>query len=178
MAFLIKDQRGNRAQAANGRNAIVEQLIQVSRAAKALPQTTNQQIFRIYGGRVWVKHLIGTVTTVIEGTDPVAKVTYAALTDANTLVGTAYDIGATLDISSDEVGTLLSVEGDGSAIISGGQVAGSCETTGTGFIAAQGQLYLVTGASKTGAIKWDLWYMPLDNGAYVVPVDVATVAIT
>ena len=150
----------------------------MSRPTLALPQTTTQQIFRIYGGRVHVKLLLGEVTTVIEGTDPVLKVSYAALTDAAALVGTAYDIGATLDMSSDEVGTLYSVEGDGSAIISGGQVAGTVETFGTGWVAAQGQIYLTTGASKTGAIKWDLWYQPLDPGAYVVSVDTATAAIT
>jgi hypothetical protein len=178
MAFLIKNVPGNRVAGAPGRNAVVNQWIQVSRPALALPQTATQQLFRVYGGRVLVHLLVGEVTTVIEGTDPVAKISYAALTNAAALVGTAYDIASTLDMSSDEVGTLYGVEGDGTAITSGNQVAGSLETVGTGFVAAQGQIYLTTGASKTGAIKWDLWYQPLDSGGYVEPVVTAVAAIT
>ena len=125
-----------------------------------------------------VKLLLGEVTTVIQSTDPVLKVSYAALTNAGALVGTAYDIASTLDLSSDEVGTLYSVEGDGTAIISGNQVAGTVEAFGTGWVAAQGQIYITTGASKTGNVKWDLWYQPLDPGAYVTAITTATAAIT
>jgi hypothetical protein len=122
--------------------------------------------------------LLGEVTTVIEGTDPILKVSVSSLTDASALQGTAYDIASTLDISSDEVGTLYAVEGDGTAIISGNQVSGSIESFGMGFVMKQGQIYITTGASKTGAIKWDLWYQPLDAGAYVTAIVAATAAIT
>ena len=181
MALLIKNKAGNRF--ANpqqgGGQAVLEQWIQVSRPTLALPQTATQQIFRVYGGRVLVQALVGEVTTVIEGTDPVLKVSVSSLTDAGALQGTAYDIASTLDISSDEVGTLYGVEGDGSAITSGNQVSGSLEFNGgRQWLMKQGQIYITTGASKTGAIKWDLWYMPLDSGAYVVSVNAATAAIT
>ena len=176
MAFLLKNRAGN--QFAGGRDAVVQQWIQVSRAALALPQATNQQLFRIYGGRVWVHLLIGEVTTVIEGTDPVPSIEYAALTTAGALVGTEYAIASTLNIASDEVGTLYGVEGDGTAITSGNQVAGSLESAFPGFVLAQGQLVLTTTGSRTGAIKWDLWYQPLDSGAYVDAIDVATVKIS
>lgn len=176
MAFMIKDTHG--LGAAKSGKAVVSQWIQVSRPALALPQSTTQQLFRIYNGRVLVKLLIGEVTTVIEGTDPVLKVSVSSVTNAGAIQGTAYDIASTLDISSDEVGTLYGVEGDGTAITSGNQVSGSLEAFGTGFIMKQGQIYITTGASKTGAIKWDLWYQPLDAGAYVVSVDIATAAIS
>ena len=177
--FFIKQSNQARTAGPTGNGqAFLSQYIKVSRAAKALPQTTTQQLFRVHGGRVLVRFLIGEVTTVIEGTDPVMKISVSALSSASALVGTAYDIASTLDISSDEVGTLYSVEGDGTAIISGNQVAGSVEAFGTGWIQSQGQIYMTTGASKTGAIKWDLYYQPLDPGAYVVAVDAATAAIT
>ena len=175
MAFLGKSERANRW--APG-TPVLSQWIQVSRGALALPQTTTQQLFRVYGGRVLVKLLIGEVTTVIEGTDPVLKVSTSALDNDGALVGTAYDIASTLDLSSDEVGTLYAVEGDGTAIISGNQVAASVEAFGMGFVMRQGQIYITTGASKTGAIKWDLWYQPLDSGAYVTAISTATAAIT
>ena len=175
MAFLLKNQAANRFQATQ---AVVSQWIKVSRAAKSLPQSTTQQLFRVYGGRVLVQALIGEVTTVIEGTDPVLKVSTSALTDASALQGTAYDIASTLDLSSDEVGTMYAVEGDGTALVSGNQVSGTVELTNREWVMKQGQIYITTGASKTGAIKWDLWYQPLDPGAYVVAIDVATAAIT
>jgi hypothetical protein len=175
MALVIKNIAGNRS---SKPQATIGQWIQVSRPALALPQTTTQQLFRVYGGRVLVQALLGEVTTVIEGTDPVLKVSTSSLTDAGALQGTAYDIASTLDISSDEVGTLYAVEGDGTAIVSGNQVSGTVELTNREWVMKQGQIYITTGASKTGAIKWDLWYQPLDAGAYVVAVPTATAAIT
>jgi hypothetical protein len=178
MAFLVKNAKTRTSGGSNNGESILSQWVHVKRAAKNLPQTTTEQLFRVYGGRVLVKLLLGEVTTVIEGTDPVVKVSVSSLTDAGALQGTAYDIASTLDISSDEVGTLYAVEGDGTALISGNQVSASVEAFGMGFVMKQGQIYLTTGASKTGAIKWDIWYQPLDPGAYVVAVDTATAAIS
>ena len=178
MAFLIKSAR----QPASGPNspgaAVIQQHIHVSRAAKALPQTTTEQLFQVRGGRVLVHLLIGEVTTVIQGTDPVAKVTAGRLNAAmDTLVGTVYDIASTLDMSSDEVGSIYTIEGDGTAIVSP-QLAGAGYGTGRGpWIMPNGEIYLTTGASKTGALKWDIWYQPLDEGSYVVAMNVATAAI-
>ena len=178
MAFLIKSHRQQSAGPSNQGTAVISQWIKVSRPALALPASTTEQLFRVYGGRVFVRLLVGEVTTVIEGTDPVLKVSVSSLTDAGVLQGTAYDIASTLDISSDEVGTMYGVEGDGTAITSGGQVSASLEAFGTGFVMKQGQIYITTGATKTGAIKWDLWYQPLDAGAYVRAITAATAAIT
>ena len=156
----------------------VPAVVHVSREAKNLPQSTTQQLFKVAGGRVLVHRLIGEVTTVIQNSDPVAKVSASKLNAAlDTLVGTAYDIASTLDMSSDEVGTIYTIEGDGTAIVSP-QVAGAGYEAATKWIAPQGQIYLTTGASKTGAIKWDIWYTPLDEGAYVVAVNTATAAVT
>lgn len=180
MAFVIKNSNVARPTGWDGNGqTYVSQWTKVSRPTLALPQTATQILFRSYVGRVLVKLVLGEVTTVIEGTDPVLKVSVSRLTSAGALEGTAYDIASTLDISSDEVGTLYSVEGDGTALISGGQVGGSVEAFSTGFVwAGPGQMYITTGASKTGAIKWDIWYQPLDSGAYVQAITAATAAIT
>ena len=175
MAFLLKNDKSNRRLAGQ---SVLQQWIQVSRPTLALPQATNQQLFRIYGGRVLVHALLGEVTTVIEGTDPVPTIDYAALTDASLLVGTEYALASTLNIASDEVGTLYSVEGDGTAINAGNQVAGSVELLTPGFVLAQGQITFACSGSRTGAIKWDLWYQPLDSGAFVDAIEVATVKIS
>lgn len=179
MAFLVKRSWPRAAgPTAQPGEAILDQWIHVARPALALPQSTTEQLFRVYDGRILVKLLLGEVTTVIEGTDPVLKVSVSSLTTAGALQGTAYDIASTLDISSDEVGTLYAVEGDGTAIISGNQVSASVEAFGMGFVMKQGQIYITTGASKTGAIKWDLWYQPLDAGAYAQAIVSATAAIS
>ena len=180
MALVIKNANLARPVGAipNGQ-AYISQWIHVARPTLSLPQSTTEQIFRVHGGRILVKLLLGEVTTVIEGTDPQLKVSVSKLTAAAALSGTAYDIASTLDISSDEVGTMYVVEGDGTAIISGNQVAGSVEAFSQGFVmAGPGQIYITTGASKTGAIKWDLWYQPLDEGAYAEAKVTAVAAIT
>ena len=178
MAFLIKSRRIQNAGPYTRGSAVIDQLIQVSRAAKNLPQTTTEQLFRVYGGLIWVRALIGEVTTIIQSSDPVIKITAGRLDDAGALVGTVYDIASTLNISSDEVGSIYTVEGDGTAIISP-QLAGAgyMGAAANGWIMPQGEIYLTTGASKTGALKWDLFYQPLYAGAYAVAVDTATAAI-
>jgi hypothetical protein len=40
---------------------------------------------------------------------------------------------------------------------------------GTGAVIAPGEIQLTTSATNTGSVKWDLYYLPLDPAAYVVP---------
>lgn len=173
MAFQLKNQR-----ARNAGQPQVTQTIQVSRAAASLPQTSTHQLFQVRGGRVLVRALVGEVTTVIQSTDPVIKVSSKKLNAAmDTAVGTAVDVASTVDISSLEVGGMVFVEGDGTAAVKSNAGAAFIGTNSGQWIAPNGEIYLTTGASKTGAIKWDLWYEPLDPGASVVPIDVATAAV-
>ena len=180
MALLIKNKAGNRFSnpQTGGGQAVLDQWIQVSRPALTLPASTTQQIFRVYGGRVLVHLLLAEVTTVIEGTDPVSTVRTTRLTDAGALSGTVYVVASTLDMSSDEVGTIYTIEGDGTAILSP-QLAGSGNGSTVGpWIMPQGQIVHRTTATKTGALKWDIWYQPLDSGAYVISINTATAEIT
>jgi hypothetical protein len=179
MAFLIK--RGTRQSASSasvGGQAVVEQLVQVSRPSLALPQSTTEQLFRVRGGRVKVKALLGQVaTTAIQSTDPVMKVSSKALDTASAAVGTAVDVASTVDTSSLEIGGTVFVEGDGTALVKANAGATFIGTNSGEWIAPQGEIYLTTGASKTGQMKWDIWYEPLDAGSYVEAVGVATAAI-
>ncbi len=134
----------------------------VIKASATLPATTTQHLFVIAGGRVWISVLFGMVTTIIQNSDPVIKVT------GTPTVGTAVDIASTVDITSLEVGGFIVVEGDGTALIKGNAGAG-LPGTGVGwFLANTGYIDLITGATKTGATKWDLFYVPVDDGAFVV----------
>jgi hypothetical protein len=165
MALLIKNQ--HRPTASSIQPTVLDQWQKVSQPAVALPASTTGQLFRVKGGRVLVRSLIGQVTTAIQATDPVLKVSSKALDTASAAVGTAVDVASTVDISSLEVGGLLFVEGDGTAIVKSNAGAAFIGTNSGQWIAPQGEIYLTTGATKTGAIKWDIWYQPIDPGAYV-----------
>jgi hypothetical protein len=134
-----------------------------SKASAVLPQTTTQNIFTIAGGRVMVTALIGQFTAAASGTASNLKVT------STPSVGTAVDVAANLAIANFELGAILIVEGDGTAIIG--------TATGSGFAPALNALPFVlpagvlnietSGSNTTGATKWDIWYFPLDDGASV-----------
>jgi hypothetical protein len=130
-----------------------------------LPQTVaspGEALFTITGGRVLVTRLVGEVTTAIEGTNPVLSVCSAPT------VGTAVVLASTVDASSLEIGGFLSVEGDGSALVKSNAGAVLATAVPTAFIVPVGSIGLISGANKTGAMKWDLTYFPLDEGAAVV----------
>jgi hypothetical protein len=135
----------------------------VSKAAATLPATTTQNIFTIAGGRVLVTCLVGEVTTVCSATASNLKVTSVPT------VGSAVDVAANLAIASFELGAILVVEGDGTAIIGASAGAGFAPALNAlPFILPIGTLRIETSGTNTGATKWDLFYVPIDDGAYVV----------
>ena len=113
MAFLIKD--SVKSPTTGSGVAVLEQWIHVKVAGRTIPATTTDQIFRVYGGRVLVKALVGEVTTIIQTQLDNLKVSSKKLSDASAAVGTAVDLSANVDITAREVGGLHFVEGDGTA---------------------------------------------------------------
>jgi len=178
MAFLIKNSaRGSASGPSKQGLAVIDQRIQVTCPARTIPATTTDQIFRVKGGRVLVRGLIGTVTTVIQTQADNMKVSSKALDNASAAIGTAVDVAANVDITAREVGGMYFVEGDGTAgVLSNAGAAFVGANTGE-WIAPQGEIYLTTSATNTGAMKWDIFYTPLDPGAYVEAVTTATAAI-
>lgn len=133
-----------------------------SKAAATLPATTTQDIFTITGGRVWVTCLVGEVTTVCSATATNLKVTSVPTT------GSAVDIASNLAIASFEAGAILVVEGDGTALIGTSTGAGHAPALNAlPFILPIGTIRIETSATNTGATKWDLFYLPIDDGAVV-----------
>ena len=66
-------------------------------------------------------------------------------------------------------GATMYVEGDGSATVfaNGGVVLSSTVSTGGGFIVSTGTITFLTSATQDGATDWELWYIPIDDGAAV-----------
>jgi hypothetical protein len=140
--------------------------IKVSRPPQLLPQTTTDILFRVNGGKVLIELIIGTVTTLIGAADPVAKLTSKQLGPGPAPVGTAVDIATTAVLTSLEVGGMVVAKGDGTALVKSN--GGAAFLGANGFwIAPQGEIYMTTGANVAGAMRWDLRYQPIDEGAFV-----------
>jgi hypothetical protein len=133
----------------------------VSKASTAYTSTIAQTLFTITGGRVWVKLFMATVTTVHGSTTLNIKTATAPTT------GQAVALSTDLDTNALEAGGTLYVPGTGSATIkaNGGVVLAG--TAPSGFIVSTGTITFTPSATTTGATTWDLWYIPLDDGAYV-----------
>lgn len=144
--------------------------VKVEKAAAVLPASTTQTLFTISGGRVMVTSLIGEVTTVFDGTVNSLSV------EADPTVGAAADLAAATVCTSDAAGTLYTVHGIQAALL-GTQKEGGTEVpthavakspVGGGFVVPAGVIQLKTTATDTtGATKWTLTYVPLDDGASV-----------
>lgn len=134
-----------------------------AKTAATLPATTTQNIFTISGGRVLVTVFVGEVTTIIQAQANNLKVTSVPTT------GSAVDIASNLDVNAFEAGAILVVEGDGTALIGTSTGAGFAPALNAlPFILPIGTIRIATSATNTGATKWDVWYLPLDDGASIV----------
>jgi hypothetical protein len=133
--------------------------IRVDRAAAVLPATGNQTLFTLTGGRAIVTGIFGEVTTVMSAT-----VTNIKLTSVSTAIGGAgTDLATNVAITSAAVGTLYTPTTLGSAGQIGAAVVQQNET-----IVPPGIIRLTTDATNTGAMKWMILYIPLDDGAIFV----------
>lgn len=135
--------------------------VRIDRAAASLPQTTAAALFTISGGRVLATLILGQVTTIIQTQANATKLTSVPTT------GSSVDICATKDITALEVGGLLVVNGTFATALTQAN-AGAIIAQTVPVILAAGSLKLDCAASNTGAIKWSLFYLPIDDGATVV----------
>lgn len=134
---------------------------QVSRATATLPATTQAAIFTITG-RVLVTALIGSVTTATGATATTLKVT------GNPTSGTDVDLSTAVSVASKEIGTIITLGATTvGAALSVQNAGGAVLPLGTGVVLNAGTLDIVTSATNTGSVKWDLMYVPLDAGASV-----------
>jgi len=132
----------------------------VSRATAALPQTTAETLVTITGGRVILANIIGEVTTVIQTQADNTKLVFNP-----TETGASTDICAVLNITAKAVGTLFSITGTVATALQSGLWLTT--TMATPLILSEGTIDLDCAASNTGSVKWDVYYLPLDEGATV-----------
>lgn len=181
MAFLIKNTPTVRtAGVAGNGQAILSQWVHVVRpSALTNVNATTEMCFRVFGGRVLV-HLLSLEVTVLIGAGATThKWSSKRLDAAGVAVGSAVDLtAASASLANREVGASLVALGSGAAGIISNAGAYIMTLGRNSFIVPQGEIYSTTaGADTTGSVKYDLWYQPLDEGAYVVAQPALTTVI-
>ncbi len=134
--------------------------IRVDRATDTLPQTDSEALFTVVGGKCLVLGIVGEVTTIIQTQANNTKLI------ATPTVGTATDICAALDISADEVGCLYGITGTATDAMVGAD-AGHTVWPASPIVVNAGTIDLDCAASNTGSVAWSIWYLPLEDGAYI-----------
>jgi hypothetical protein len=137
----------------------------LERPTAALPQTTTGSLFRITGGKVRIKSIVGEVTTVIQTQ---ANDTKLLFNPAGT--GSNIDMCAVLDITADAVGTLYSITGTLATAMKSTSVwlvAPADDIAAPGMVLAPGDIVLSCAASNTGNVKWTINYEPVDEGSNI-----------
>lgn len=142
----------------------------VPRAASVLPQTVatpGTAYFHVYGGLVLVTGLVGEWTVACGGA---VNATWCLNPDAGvdtdicaaTALAGAVAAGYIMTVSFVVTEGMLPLAGS-AAQLAGGVVGGG----GKGMVCVPGDLGVFTNASVTGNWEWKLFYVPIDDGAYV-----------
>ena len=130
------------------------------RATKNLPQSTDEVIFRISGGKILVTAIIGEVTTVIQTQTNNTKL------KLNPTTGADVDLCAVLDITADVVKTLYVCTGTlANALV---PTIGVALLQAVPWVLDVGDIELDCAASNTGQVKWDIFWNPIDSGTVEV----------
>lgn len=148
-----------------GRVADINLGLRVDRDA-ALVTAATVPIFTVAGGRVLMTGFLGEIVVAIAATATTLQITH--LTTDVTAVVTPLCL-ASADIQSMAAGRMFTLPAAvGSALaISVGSSAAVMNVAPT-YALKVGSLQLVgSAAPATGTIKWSMWYIPLDDGAYV-----------
>lgn len=135
--------------------------IRIDRATDTLPQTADEALFTITGGRVLVVGLVGEVTTVIQTQANNTKVKFNP-----TATGADQDLCAVLDVSADAVGELYTISGAVGDAMRSDLLIGNAMLTSP-LLLSEGDIELDCAASNTGSVSWSLIYVPWDAGAEV-----------
>lgn len=134
--------------------------LRVDKAATAITEISTKSLYTVVGGNCLVTGLIGEVTTIVQTQANNTKYI------STPTVGTAVDMCAVVDITAHEVGGLLTITGVlATAAVKGN--AGAGVFMSNGIVVPPGVIGINTAASSTGAYKFSIWYVPLEEGAYI-----------
>lgn len=121
-------------------------------------------IFTIAGGRVVITGLVGELTIATGATASNGSIQVVPTSGTTVVIATA------TSVASKEVGTKLCLPTSFGGALSVQTAGAGPLPSGYYVVAATGSVQMVTSADPTGgaSAKWDLLYVPLDDGATVV----------
>ncbi len=132
--------------------------LQVGKSATAITGVSTKTLFTVTGGAILVTSLVGVVTTVFQGLANNAKIV------ATPTVGTVNDLSGIKDVTGLIVGSLIGITGlTADALVS--STGGGVSNLRNPVVVNVGTIGLNTDASATGAARWIMTYVPLENGA-------------
>ena len=147
-----------------GFNPVARELttgIRVDRATDTLPQTADEALFTITGGRALLLGLVGQVTTVIQTQANNTKIKFNP-----NATGADQDLCAVLDITADPVGEMYTISGTVGDAMRSDLLIGNAMLTAPLLLSA-GAIELDCAASNTGSVSWSIIYVPWDTDATV-----------
>jgi hypothetical protein len=133
--------------------------VPAERASDILPQAGSYPLFNVVNGRVAITQIIGEVTVEIEDLATETKLQFTP-TD-----GTTVDLCTELDIAADEVGTLYGITGNPTQAMR--ESASVLNPQDSDIIVGEGTIDLNCAEESTGEIKWTIYYIAMDEGAYI-----------
>jgi hypothetical protein len=135
--------------------------VRVDTGTITIPHTTSTVYYHIHGGKVLVTGLVGEMTTAADGANSIHI-------DHTPTTGTASVIGAAADIDSWAIGDIISLLGLYSDVILPAVAAGTTPMLAyKGVVMTPGTLGWQSSGTTAGDWKWTIFYIPLDDGAYI-----------
>lgn len=134
----------------------------VARATAALPASTSGNIFTVTGGRIIIVSLVGEVTTAVQNQACTLAIGYAPTTGT----GSTTNLGTASSIIAAPIGTHFGFN-PGSATATDLATQAGVSLPSAGVLVDVGAVQITTSATNTGSVKWDIAYIPYDNGAQV-----------
>lgn len=134
--------------------------VRIDRAAAILPQTATTTLYTVTG-QVLVTGLFGTVTLATGATATNLKITSIPT------VGTAVDLCANGLVTSKEVGAHFTLPAALASALTVSNAGAVSTAPALGIVVPSGVISWTTDASNTGQARWQLTYIPLDDGATV-----------
>lgn len=149
-----------------GRVADINLGLRVDRAAALVTQAT-VPLFTVAGGRVLMTGFLGEIAVVIANTACTLQISHLR-TDVVTPVATVLCI-ASASIAQATAGTMFTLPAAvGSVLTTSTNNSAAAFNFSPSWVLPIGNLDLIgSAAPATGTIKWSMWYIPLDDGAYV-----------
>ena len=137
--------------------------IRVDRSAAAIAAGTNP-IFTVTGGRVALLGLLGEVVTTMDATLTTLQINANPTTGDDTVL-----CAASASIANVDVGCMFTLpDVVGTALVTSTTDGGCILSTAPRWAIRPGSIELITGVgANAGTMKWSLWYVPIDDGAYV-----------